>query len=240
MNLKGKTIVVTGASEGIGREIALALAKRRANLAIVARNRAHLDQVLSELRDLGSTSSKAYVCDLQKLADIQSTAKQIIQDYQTSLIGLVNNAGIWQKKAPLEEIPDQEIQNVIETDLLGVINFTKALLPHFKTLPQSAIINISSRSGITAQSGQSVYAAAKWGVKGFTEVLKEDLKDSLVHVAGVYQGGTNTDMFHKAGETWSPEKLATFIPAAQLAEVVAYMLALPPQIWLSEIHVENR
>lgn len=240
MNLSGKAIVVTGASEGIGREIALALAKRGANLAIVARNRAHLDQVLSELRDLGSTSSKAYVCDLQKLPDIQSTAKQIIQDFQTSLIGLVNNAGIWQKKAPLEEIPDQEIQSVIETDLLGVIHFTKALLPHFKTLAQSAIINISSRSGITAQPGQSVYTAAKWGVKGFTEVLKEDLKDSPVHVAGIYQGSTNTDMFHKAGETWSPEKMATFIPAAQLAEVVAYMLALPPQIWLSEIHVDNQ
>lgn len=240
MQISGKTIIVTGASEGIGKEIALALAKKGANLALVARNQANLDHVLSEVKSLGSQSSKIYVCDLTDLASLKSTATSIIADYGSSLVGLVNNAGIWQKKAPLEEISDEEIQKVIALDLLGVIHFTKEVLPHFKSLAESAIINISSRSGITAQAGQSVYSAAKWGIKGFTEVLKEDLKDTLVHVAGVYQGGTDTTMFHKAGETWPADKLKTFIPASELGEVIAYHLALPAQIWLSEIHVESK
>lgn len=240
MQITGKTIIVTGASEGIGREIALALVKRGANIALVARNLDNLNKVLAEVVALGSSGSKAYVCDIQNLSDIKTTTKQIINDYPQDLIGLVNNAGIWQKKDELENISDDLLTAVIEIDLMGVIRFTKELLPKFKTIDKSAIINISSRSGITAQAGQSVYTAAKWGVKGFTEVLKEDLKDTNISVAGVYQGGTNTNMFHKAGETWPLEKLKTFIPASELGSVVAYMLALADQIWLSEIHVDNK
>ena len=240
MNISGKTIVVTGASEGIGREIAKALAKRGANLALVARNATKLQEVKSEIEALGSTNSKIYICDVSNESEIKNTVKQIISDYPNDLIGLVNNAGIWQKKDQLENISDEEIISVIQIDLMGVIRFTKELLPILKSQDESAIINISSRSGITAQPGQSVYTAAKWGIKGFTEVLKEDLKETGVHVAGVYQGGTNTNMFHKAGENWPLEKLNTFIKAADLGETIAYMLALPPLIWLSEVHIENR
>lgn len=240
MNITGKTIIVTGASEGIGKEIALALVKKGANIALVARSRENLEVVLKEVTTLGSKNSKIYVCDLAKLSELKSTTKQITTDYGHNLIGLVNNAGVWQKKANLEDISDEELTNVLEVDLSGLIRFTKEILPTLKSQDESAIVNISSRSGITAQAGQSVYTAAKWGVKGFTQVLKEDLINTQVHVAGVYQGGTNTKMFHKAGETWPLEKLQTFIPSSELGEVVAYLLTLPKQIWLSEIHVENK
>jgi len=240
MNISGKTIVVTGASEGIGKEISLALARRGANIALVARNTANLNNVLAEVMALGSTDSKVYTCDVADPSQIKATAKQIIADYGDKLVGLVNNAGIWQKKANLEDISDEELTAVLQIDLSGIIHFTKELLPHFKSVAESAIINISSRSGITAQAGQSVYSAAKWGIKGFTQVLKEDLQGTKVHVSGVYQGGTNTEMINKAGENFSPEKLASFIKASDLGEVIAYMLSLPPQIWLSEIHVENK
>jgi NAD(P)-dependent dehydrogenase (short-subunit alcohol dehydrogenase family) len=240
MNIKGKTIIVTGASDGIGKEIALALARRGVNIALVARSQENLNNVLAEVIALGSTGSKTYVCDVQKLSGIQATAKQIITDYSQNLIGLVNNAGIWQKRASLENIPDEEIQAVIQTDLVGVIHFTKALLPHFKSLPEAGIINVSSRSGVTVKPGQSVYGAAKWGVKGFTEVLREDLWETNIHVAGVYQGRTNTQMFVKAGETVPPDAPQTSIPAKELGEVIAYMLSLPPQIWLPEVHIKNK
>lgn len=240
MQIQGKTIIVTGASEGIGRSIALALAKKGAHIALVARNAEKLAQVLSEVGQLGATKSQTYVCDVQDLSAIHTTAQQIISDFGSDLIGLVNNAGVWQKKAPLDQIPDNEINSVVQTDLLGVIHMTKAFLPHFRTVPEASIINISSRSGVTAQANQSVYSATKWGIRGFTQVLKEDLVNTNIHIAGIYQGGTNTQMFNKAGEDFSAEKLASFIPAEALGDVIATMLALPPQIWLSEIHVENR
>jgi len=240
MQLTNKAVIVTGASDGIGREIALALGKRGINVALVARNADKLNSVLSELIKLGVTNSHAYICDLQKPTQIKSVFAQIISDYGPDLMGLVNNAGIWQKKALLPAIPDREIRDVIETNLLGVIHTTKVVLPHFLTLPEAAVINVSSRSGCSAQPLQSVYSAAKWGVKGFTEVLKVDLQDTHVHVAGVYQGGTNTAMFNKTGEDFSPEKLASFIPADSLGELIATMLTLPAQTWISEIHVNNK
>lgn len=240
MHIQGKTIVVTGASEGIGRSIALALAKKGAHVALVARSSDKLKQVLAEVRELGATNSKIYVCDVQALPAIHSTAQQIIQDFGSDLIGLVNNAGIWHKLNSLENISDEDITRVVQTNLLGVLRFTKELLPTLKSQSEAAIINISSRSGLLAHAGQTVYAATKWGIRGFTGVLKEDLKDSNVHVAGVYQGKTNTNIFNKAGENYTPEQQSTFIPSDDLGEIVAMMLSLPPLIWLSEIHVESR
>lgn len=240
MNITGKTIIVTGSSEGIGKEIALALAKKGANIALVARNKANLELVQKEVVSLGAKNSKIYVCNLADPAQIKATTQQIITDYGKVLVGLINNAGIWQKKANLEDIPDEELTAVLNIDLAGLIHFTKELLPHLKSVEESAIINISSRSGITAQAGQSVYSAAKWGIKGFTEVLKEDLKTTNVHVSGVYQGGINTNMFNKVGEGFSEEKLSTFTKACDLGELIAHMISLPAQIWISEIHVENR
>lgn len=240
MQIQGKVIVVTGASEGIGRSIALALAKKGAHVALVARNASKLEQVLAEVVQLGATKSQTYVCDVQDVSAIHTTAQQIISDFGSDLIGLVNNAGIWHKLNPLENILDEDITSVVQTNLLGVIRFTKELLPHLKSQNESAIINISSRSGLLAHAGQTVYAATKWGVRGFTGVLKEDLKDSNIHVAGVYQGKTNTNIFNKAGENFTPEQQSTFIPSDDLGEIVATMLLLPPLIWLSEIHVESR
>ena len=240
MNIKGKTIIVTGSSEGIGKEIALALAKQGANLALVARNEANLKQVLSQIIALGSKDTKLYVCDLSNLAQIKATTAQIIADYPKNLIGLVNNAGVWQKLNNLEDIPDDELTEVIQINLTGLIRFTKEMLPTFKQQLESAIINISSRSGLSAHVGQTVYAATKWGVRGFTGVLIEDLKDTNIHIAGVYQGKTNTDIFNKVGEGFTPEQQSSFIPARALGEVIASMFTLPPQIWLSEIHVENK
>lgn len=240
MKIKGNTIIVTGASEGIGREIALACAKKGANLALIARNLKGLKETANQATNLGSPSATIHVCDLQDFASIDSAVKKIVSDHPQRVIALVNNAGIWQKKSSLESIPDQEILSVLNTDLTGLIKITKELIPYLKDQEEAAIINISSRSGITAQEGQAVYTAAKWGVKGFTQVLKEDLKDTSVHVTGIYQGGTNTKMFHKAGETWPAEKLETFIPANELGEIVAHILTMPKKIWLSEVHVENR
>jgi NAD(P)-dependent dehydrogenase (short-subunit alcohol dehydrogenase family) len=240
MNIKGNTIVVTGASEGIGREIALACAKKGANLALIARNIEGLKETAKQALRLGSPSASIYACNLQDFASIDSAVKKIVSDHPQTIVALVNNAGIWQKKSGLENIPDQEILSVLNTDLTGLIKNTKELIPYLKEQQEAAIINISSRSGITAQEGQAVYTAAKWGVKGFTQVLKEDLKDTSVHLSGVYQGGTNTKMFHKAGETWPQEKLESFIPANELGELVAHLLTLPNRIWLSEVHVENR
>ena len=193
MNLKNKVIVITGASDGIGKQIALRLAKKNTKLALIARDEKRLNNVCEEAGKLGAIEAEAYPCDLLDIKELKKTTETIISHFNGIDI-LINNAGIWQKLMPLEEIDEDTIDKVIRTNLTALIHATKLFLPSLKEKKEAAIINISSKSGTVAQEGQSVYTASKYGAKGFTDVLKVDLKNTNVRVAGVYQSGTNTSM----------------------------------------------
>lgn len=235
MDLKGKVAVVTGASDGIGKQVALKLAAEGVSLALIGRNEDRLAEVKNKCLELGSSKVEGYVCDISDRASVKENINKILVDFDSVDI-LLNIAGIWQKLNLLQDIPDEEIDSVIDVDLKGMIYVTKLLLKHFKEADNEAIIlNISSRSGVTAQDGQSIYTAAKWGVTGFTEVLKADLKETKIRVATVFQGGTNTEMFRKTGEGFKQDK---FIKPEDLADVIVFMLSRPPQIWLHDVRVE--
>lgn len=236
MNLKGKMAVVTGASEGIGKEICMKLAKEGVRLALVARSEEILKKVSKEAKRLGSPIVRVYPCDLRESSQIKITVKKIKSDFSNVNI-LINNAGIWQKLNPLEKLTELEVEDVVATNLTGMIHITRLLMTKLKKQKESAIINVSSRSGYSAQSGQVVYTATKYGVRGFTEVLKEDLKDTNIRVAGIYQGGVDTKMFKKVGDIFDQSHL---IKPSDLAEVVVFMLSRPKQIWLHDIRVENK
>jgi NADP-dependent 3-hydroxy acid dehydrogenase YdfG len=235
VDIKNKIAVVTGASDGLGKQVSLKLAKEGVNLALVARNEEKLNEVKKEAERLGSPKVICYPCDLQDKEQIKKTVQKIEVDFNEVQI-LLNIAGIWQKLNLLEDIPEGEVDSVINSDLTGMIHITRLMLPVLKRQKEAIILNDSSKSGVTAQPGQSVYTAAKWGVRGFTEVLKEDLKDTNVRVAAIYQGGTNTGMFDKAGEHLDQEK---FIRPEDLADVIVYMLSRPSGIWLHDVRIEH-
>ena len=225
MILKNKVIIVTGASDGIGKQVAIKLAAQGATLALIARTQ----------RDIVETDKiKFYPCDLRHTKEIETTINKVISDFGKIDI-LLNIAGIWQKMMPVEEIEESVVDDVIQTNLTGLIHITRLTLPHLKKQKEAAIINVISKSGVVSQAGQSVYTASKYGVRGFTEVLKIDLKDSNIRVAGVYQSGTNTEMFAKVGDHPPVEK---FTDPSDLAETIVFMLSRPAKIWLPEVHVE--
>lgn len=234
MNLQGKTAVVTGASDGIGKQVALKLAEKRVRLALIARNQKGLEETRKEAEKLGSPKTIIYPCDIRNTKKLKETIKKIITDFKDVDI-LLNIAGVWQKVGQIDEIKENNISDVLETNLKSLIYCTKFLFPYLKKQKEAAIINISSVSGVTPKEGQSVYAASKYGVRGFTDVLKVDLKGSNIRVAGIYQAGIHTQMFNKAGDNFPIEK---FSNPADLAEVIVFMLSLPPKIWLHEVRVE--
>jgi 3-oxoacyl-[acyl-carrier protein] reductase len=234
-----KTIVLTGASDGIGKQIALRLAKEDARLILIARNQEGLQQTATEVANLTKSSVSIYPCDLRKNDEIHSTVDKIAKDHK-SIDCLINDAGIWQKMDQLDNIPEKDIIDVIQTNMTGLILLTQQLLPAIRQSDAGSIINVISRSGYAAQEGQSVYTASKYGVKGFTEVLRQDLKNSNVRVAGIFQGGTNTNMFKKAGESIPDAVYASFIPPEGIADVIAYMLNLPKNVWLPEVKIETK
>ncbi len=233
MKLNNKIVVITGASSGIGKQIALRLAKEKCQLALIARNEKQLSEVVRATKELGAVNAKYYVCDMRFPDELELVTQAIISDFATVDI-LINNAGVWQKLMPVDEIDIETIDNIIQTNLLAVIHTTHFLLPVLRKREEARIINIVSKSGVVAQKGQSVYTASKYGVRGFTEVLKEDLKDTSVKIAGVYQSGTNTEMFAKSGDNFDTQN---FTRPEDLADVIAYMISQPDKIWLHDVLV---
>jgi short-subunit dehydrogenase len=235
MDIKNKNIVVTGASDGIGRCTALKLAAAGSNLALVARTQEKLNQLQQELSaKYPQQKFIAYPCDLCQLDQIKTTVQKVLSDFENIQV-LLNIAGIWLKMSPLEDVNVDGIQEIIQTNLIGLIQITNQLLPNLKLQPEAIIFNDSSSSGIMPRPEQSIYCASKYGVTGFTEVLKLDLKGSTVRVAGLYQGGTNTQIFAKANEVDKP--LNDFTDPNDLADVIVFMLTRPPKLWIHDIRI---
>lgn len=228
MILEDKVVVITGASEGIGWAIAERLATEGAKLALIARSKEKLQAVAK------MTGGEAFVCDIRERSQVKRTVEAIIAKFGHVDV-LINNAGIWQKKSQLDALPDDVVEDVIATNLTGTIYMTKFVLPHLKNRrAETAIVQIVSKSGIVAQEGQSVYTATKHGVKGFTDVLRVDLQETNVRIGAIYQSGTDTRMFAKAGEHFPQDKLTE---PGDLADAVAYMLTRPPKMWILELQV---
>ncbi len=234
MQLSGKTVIVTGGSDGIGRHICLKLAAEGCRLAVLGRNSDRLAAVVQESRDAGALQVRSYVCDMADAQAIAATAKAVEEDFDGVDI-LINNAGIWHKAGPLDTITDEMLVATVQTNLTGLMQLTRAVLPGLRRRDAAAILNVSSKSGVVAQAGQSVYTATKYGVRGFTDVLKEDEAASGVRVAGLYQSGTNTGMFAKAGEE-VPNHI--FTEPEDLADVVVFMLSRPAKLWMHEVRIE--
>ncbi len=174
------------------------------------------------------------MCDLQDVAQIKAAITKIQTDFGGIDI-LINNAGIWHKAGPLDTISPEMLEATVQTNLTGLMQMTQAALPAIRAADEGAILNVISKSGVVAQGGQSVYTATKYGARGFTEVLKEEEGANGVRVAGLYQSGTNTNMFAKAGED-VPNHI--FTEPDDLADVVVFLLSRPAKLWIHDIRIE--
>jgi NADP-dependent 3-hydroxy acid dehydrogenase YdfG len=222
-----KTILITGASDGIGKSLAIKLSKEGYDLILCGRD----GDKLREVASMCQTQTKVLTFDLN---DAEGRKRAIAEINELDV--LINNAGIWHKVGNLETLDDETVEQVINTNLTSQILLTKALLPLIKDKDGASIINVVSKSGIAAQEGQSVYTASKWGMRGFTDVLRNDTKDHAVRIGAIYQSGTNTDMFKKAGDDFRTE---AFTEPDDLADVVIFMLSRPKKLWVSEIRIEK-
>jgi NAD(P)-dependent dehydrogenase (short-subunit alcohol dehydrogenase family) len=234
MDLKNKRVIVTGGSDGIGRHICLKLAESGTRLAILARNAERLAEVKAECIAAGAVEVISVACDLQNPDEISAAVAEVTATFG-GLDILINNAGIWHKTGPLDTIAPEMVQATVQTNLTGLMQLTQTALPALRSNDESIILNVISKSGVVAQAGQSVYTATKYGVRGFTEVLKADEENTGVRVGGIYQSGTNTKMFEKAGED-VPNHI--FTEPDDLADVVVFVLSRPPKLWIHDIRIE--
>jgi 3-oxoacyl-[acyl-carrier protein] reductase len=189
MKLKNKIAIVTGASQGIGKGIALALAKEGAKVVVVDITN-KIDDVVNEIKGLNS-DALGLIADVSNYNDTEKMGKEVINHFGRIDI-LVNNAGIYPFK-PLAEMTEQEWDKVIGVNLKGVFNCTKSVLQKMIDQKSGNIVNIDSIAGaVVGFSGLVHYSASKGGVLGFTRSAALELSQYGIRVNAIAPGGILT------------------------------------------------
>jgi len=190
--LVGKTAIITGAGRGIGAEIAFLLGVNGANLVICSRNMPELEKVASKIRRRGG---KVFTikADVSKQKDVKRMFKIAIKKY-SNIDFLVNNAGIGEKLAPLEQWIEPEIDRVIKVNLLGPLYCCNLLIKMQKDKPFK-IINIVSKAGVRGYANMVAYSSSKFGLIGLTKSLAKELKKGKVYA--ICPGRVNTALYRK-------------------------------------------
>lgn len=191
MNLKEKTVVVTGASSGIGRAVALELARRGANVILGARRAEKLEAVAAECRALG-VKATAVPADVTKADD----CRRLIAEASRVDV-LVNNAGFAVFDSIAEARPD-ELRSMMDTNYFGAVNCIQAVLPQMLARGEGTIVTVASITGIMGFARMGGYCATKFALIGMTEALRNEVIGRGVRVALVCPGTTETEFFVKA------------------------------------------
>lgn len=197
MQLKGKTLIVTGAGSGIGKEITQTLLGRGAKVVAVDLRQESLIKLLDEL-GVKSKSVTTYVLDISDRSAVEALLAKIKAEY-IHIDGLINNAGIIQPFVKVNDLSYKAIDKVMNVNFFGTLYMTKTFLPILLERPEAYILNVSSMGGFLPVPGQSVYGASKAAVKLFTEGLFAELLDTKVRVSVVFPGATNTNIAQNSG-----------------------------------------
>ena len=211
-------IWITGASSGIGKAVALEFAKIGCNVFISARRAQELERLKDEAGKPGD-NIYPYPCNVASSTNVDQTVKKIINDFDLSC--LINNAGVTSFKNASDNSVN-EINDIINTNLLGSIYSTKSVLPTFIKNESGTIINILSVVVDKTFTRSSVYAASKMGLLGYSNSLREEVRKHNIRVINVIPGATETSMWsqeirkEKAELMMNPQRIARIIVSAYL------------------------
>jgi len=225
-NLQNHVAIVTGASKGIGKAIARALAERGATVVLAARSQGDLESVAGEFHRDG-LAALAYPTDVTLQEHVQQLVDRTIHDYGRIDI-LVNNAGMGVFKN-VEEMEVSEFDAMWNVNMRGVFLVTKAVLPHMIQARYGAIVNISSLAGKNSVKGGAGYAATKWALRGFASSLMLEVRDRNIRVIIVFPGSVDTNfssMNLRGDKITQPQ---------DVAEAVVFAVTAPQRTMISEI-----
>ena len=196
MTFQSKSCLVTGAGNGIGRALVLALLKEGATVFAFDRDQASLEALVKETKT--SQKLQTYRLDITDHQAVETTLKTIIKDV-SPVDAVFNVAGIIQPFVPVESLDYDTVRRVMDVNFYGTLYVIKTLLPHLKTRKEATITNISSMGGFVPVPGQTIYGASKAAIKLLSEGLNSELKDTNVSVTVVFPGGVETAIMTRSG-----------------------------------------
>ncbi len=241
MDIQGKNILITGASQGLGKELAFQLALQKAKVILLARTEELLQEVVSSIKKQ-SGQADYVVCDIRDQKQIDSVVKQIVATHQAIDI-LINNAGVWTDDN-LETSDSHKRVEAINTNLVGQIQITEALLPYLKNQSEAIICNVISSAGVSdIPAGDNrnwkSYGASKWGFTGYTHALRDSLRDTAIKVIQFFPGGFESNLYENAGRD-HPHEQPWMMQTKAVAEIIVFALTRPPDVYMEKIVVTKK
>ena len=206
--LKDKTVIISGASKGIGKATAEYLHEQGCNLILLSRKIEELKNIFPQEK---FSTVKLYELDISNFEKTKQTINSILNQ-NINIDVLINNAGVNIEK-PLEESTNEDINKIIDTNIKGAINLSANLIPHFKKNKSGTIINIGSKISHNTNVGANkvLYATSKYAIEGFSFALNKELKGTGVRSICLMPGTVNTFVSTNAGDFMSPDRVAQVI-----------------------------
>ena len=223
MKIENKVALITGAGRGMGRAIALGLAKEGVKIALTGRNQELMNKVTKEIESIGG-KAKTFLLDVTNDYQAESVSKEVFEEWGSIDI-LVNNAGVILYDKPVWETTLEDWNFIIDTNLKGTFLTCKAVLPYMMEKGEGYIINIGSSSGKEPDDEYGPYAASKWGVVGYTASLAKSLSGQGIIVNGINPTWVDTDM----ARTYIPEGDPEWVTPDEISNAAIYLLTKAPK-----------
>jgi 3-oxoacyl-[acyl-carrier protein] reductase len=231
-DLKNKNALITGAGKGIGKAIALALAKEGVNVILVSRTQTDIDQLADEASNLG-VKSLALAADVSDINSINSAIEKALSKFKTIDI-LINSAGI-ASFGKFMELEPAAWEKIIQVNLMGTYYTTRAVIPNMIERQTGDIINISSTAGLNGNPLTSAYSASKFAVLGLTDSLMQEMRKHNIRVSALIPSTVATDMAKDLNLTdGNPEKV---MQSEDIAELLIAQLKLNRRVFIKNSNI---
>lgn len=233
------TVLITGASSGFGAETARHFAKEGARLILLARREERLKQLKKELQEVYQTKSEIIVADISNFDTIEKELKRVEEGFGMPNI-LINNAGFVYGLDNLWEVTPSQWNEMIDTNIKGVLNMTRLIVPSMLKMQQGHIINIGSISSHGTYPGGGVYCATKFAVRAITDTLRMELVSTPIRVSLVSPGMAKTEFSQVRfyGDQAKADQVYEGIEplnATDIAETILFIASRPPHVNIADI-----
>jgi NADP-dependent 3-hydroxy acid dehydrogenase YdfG len=228
-----KVAIVTGASSGVGKAAALALAKAGFQVAALARR-------ADRLEELASASVYPYPCDITEKPSVDSTVDRILHQFKR-IDALVNAAGTNIPDRSLAQLTDDNLKLVFDTNLTGALNLIRAVLPVMRKQQGGTIVNINSIAGQHASilSGAS-YVMSKFALAGLTQSINVEEAKHNIRATSIFPGDINTELLERRPTVPPPEARQQMLQPQDIADCVLLAVTLPPRAVVEELRITPR